>query len=126
MLEAIRLVYPNYEAEICEENPPEYTSPLVQPLYTENETNIKNIADLPEALVRDAMKSFEEQLIQERVGFGTIASVERKREKVENNEDTHASFSEIQAGWKERLSRAIEREIELVMAGNKGDVLSQF
>ena len=97
---------------------------MVQPLYTENETNIKNIADVPDAFVPDAIESFEEQLKQERVGFGTIASVERKREKVENNEDNDASFSEIQAGWKERLTRAIEREIELVIAGNKGDGLS--
>jgi hypothetical protein len=67
------------------------------------------------------MKSFEEQLEQERAVFGTIKSVERKRGGPRSSENDHKSFSEIQSGWKGRLTGAIEREIELVMAGNKGE-----
>ena len=93
---------------------------MVEPLYTENETDVKYINDIPESLAQDVMENFEKQLQQERVGFGTITSVERKREETKNDDDNHANFMEIQSGWKERLTRAIEREIELVMAGNKG------
>ena len=71
------------------------------------------------------MKSFEEQLAQETVGFGTIKSVERKKGEAKSSEDSHRSFVEIQSGWKERLTRAIQREIELVIAGNKGGVLTK-
>ena len=120
VLEAIRLVYPNYEAEVCEDVQANDISPLVSSLYTNNKTNLKFNA--PKSLVQEVMKSFEEQLEQENVGFGTIRSVERKRDDAKGGGDGHKSFLEIQSGWKESLTSALQREIELVMAGNKGGV----
>ncbi|XP_028407601.1 DNA-directed RNA polymerase, mitochondrial-like [Dendronephthya gigantea] len=116
ILEAIRMVYPNYEAEICMDTRSTYISPLVQSLHEENKKNIEY--NVPETLVREVMENFEQQLEQERVGFGTIKSVEKKKDVMKSSEDNHKGFDEIQTKWKQRLTSAIEREIELVKAGN--------
>ena len=120
VLEAIRLVYPDYEAEICEDNEPASISPLVQSLYAKNRTEHGYNTDTLD--VQDVMKTFKKQLEQERVGFGTIKSVERKESEDKHGERNQKSFAEIQSSWKDLLTRAIEREIELVKAENKGGV----
>ena len=122
MLEAIRLVHPNYEAEICEDIEDDDVSPLVKSLYTTDKTNLDCKSNVSESMVREVKRSFEEQLEQEKVGFGTIRSVEKKKGEAKDGEDSHKNFSEIQSGWKKRLTAALEREIELVIAGNKGRV----
>ena len=122
MLEAIRLVHPDYEAEVCEDIEENDISPLVKALYTTNKTNLDCKSNVSESIVREVKKSFEEQLEQEKVGFGTIRSVEKIKGEAKDGEDGHKSFSEIQSGWKKRLTTALEREIELVIAGNKGRV----
>ncbi|CAB3979043.1 DNA-directed RNA polymerase, mitochondrial [Paramuricea clavata] len=125
VLEAIRLVYPNYKVEICKDPQPTSISPLVQSLYKEDKTNIKYSTNTPKSFVQDVMKSFEEQLEQERAAFGTIKSVERKRGEPRSSEGVCKSFPEIQSGWKDRLTGSIQREIELVMAGNKANKRSK-
>lgn len=121
VLEAIRLVDPNYQVEICQDNT-QRVSPLVESLYQDwCEMNITTYdANISNSFSRDVMNSFEEQLKQEGVGFKRIKSIERKSEEARSSGNHKKIFLEIQSKWKERLARAIEREIELVKANNKG------
>ena len=124
VLEAIHLVYPIYEAKVCIEKHPVDISPLVQPLYEkngiQNDYDIKCTSSDTEKFLEDAMKLFEDQLEQERVGYSVIQSVERKNEEILSDKSLPKTFSEIQSQWKERLASAIEKEIELVKTDNIG------
>lgn len=50
-----------------------------------------------------------------------MKSVEKKKKATERHDHVEkTSFIELQNGWKKKLSEAIEKEIELVKANNKG------
>ena len=123
VLEAIHLVYPNYEAELSSREHSIEISPLVQSLYEKNKVDKSYLCYTSKETKRfleDGMKLFEDQMEQERTGYGIIESVEKRNEEVVNKV-VPKTFLEIQSQWKQSLAGGIKKEIELVKADDKGN-----